>query len=305
MTQKDEIKSIVDGLRIASPCPMDWDAMQRTPEEAVRFCGQCSKNVYNIAQMSTKDAALLLQKAQANQTSACMQLYRRADGTVITDDCPVGLRRIRDFWRKAKAGTAAAVALVFAGLPSFSQSAPSGQKATGAQSKCQKPAPDQNVEMGKPMAPANQANTPQRGDVMVPTPLRGAVAPAPLRGEATIPLTGGVPAPTDWRKIALANPEVKKLSDQIDALAKKGSPSNDDKAKISKLRLDMAKAAQKANVPYFAMQELEKAQKEAEALSGQKGLLRDILNARIANGKLLGTNTDSLTKQLQELEKAK
>lgn len=41
-----------------------------------------------------------------------MQLYRRFDGTIITDDCPVGLRRIRDTWRRVKSVAAGAAAFL-------------------------------------------------------------------------------------------------------------------------------------------------------------------------------------------------
>lgn len=109
--------SILDNLRVASPCPKLWSDMELTPEQSVRFCGDCKKNVYDVSKMSKAQAELVLQQACAQQLegsgrSLCMQLYRRADGTIITDDCPVGLKRIRDSWRLIKRSAASFAALV-------------------------------------------------------------------------------------------------------------------------------------------------------------------------------------------------
>jgi hypothetical protein len=57
------------------------------------MCTLCSKNVYNISEMTKREAETLLIE---HGVSACMRLSRRSDGTVITDDCPVGLRKLRN-----------------------------------------------------------------------------------------------------------------------------------------------------------------------------------------------------------------
>ncbi len=107
------MSEFLDNIKIASPCPMAWSDMELTETERARFCGQCKKNVYDIASMSTSEAELFLQHVAMTSGSVCLQIYRRADGTVITDDCPVGLRRVRDFWRKVKTSAAAFFALAF------------------------------------------------------------------------------------------------------------------------------------------------------------------------------------------------
>ncbi len=81
---------MLEDIRIASPCKASWDDM--TGDERVRFCGQCAKNVYNLSAMPREEAELLLQQKEGN---VCVRLYRRADGTVMTADCPVGVRRKR------------------------------------------------------------------------------------------------------------------------------------------------------------------------------------------------------------------
>jgi hypothetical protein len=79
---------MLETLRIASPCSESWNAMEG--DERVRFCGGCSKYVYNVAAMTTAEAQTLIAE---NEGELCMRLFRRRDGTVITSDCPVGVRR--------------------------------------------------------------------------------------------------------------------------------------------------------------------------------------------------------------------
>lgn len=77
-------------LRIASPCPMNWTQM--TGDERVRFCNSCNLHVYNISELTRKQAAKLITQTEGR---ICGRIYRRSDGTVITKDCPIGLRAIR------------------------------------------------------------------------------------------------------------------------------------------------------------------------------------------------------------------
>jgi hypothetical protein len=80
---------VLDSLRVASPCEVSWDAM--VGNGRVRHCAKCSKEVFNISNMSRSDAELfLLDRAGAG--GACVTFYRRSDGTILTPDCPVGVR---------------------------------------------------------------------------------------------------------------------------------------------------------------------------------------------------------------------
>ena len=80
----------IDRLRIATPCPVGWEQM--TGDDRVKFCDQCKLNVYNIAELSRTEVEELITRSEGR---ICARLYRRADGTVITKDCPVGLRALR------------------------------------------------------------------------------------------------------------------------------------------------------------------------------------------------------------------
>ncbi len=101
---------LLNSIRIASPCTADWNSM--TGDERKRLCGQCNLHVYNVSAMSADDAAAMIESAEGRM---CIRLYKRADGTVITQDCPVGLKLIRQSASRAITRVAAAAALLLAG----------------------------------------------------------------------------------------------------------------------------------------------------------------------------------------------
>lgn len=80
---------VLDRVRIASPCPADWSAMRG--DERTRHCEACGLRVHNLAAMTTPE----IQRLIARPGRTCARLHRRADGTVITGDCPVGRRVVR------------------------------------------------------------------------------------------------------------------------------------------------------------------------------------------------------------------
>ena len=92
---------MLDRVEIARPCHMSWHGM--TGDDRVRHCAACDKSVYNLSAMTRDEAEALLAE---HEGSICLQLYRRADGTVITSDCPVGAES-RQRHRLALAGVAA------------------------------------------------------------------------------------------------------------------------------------------------------------------------------------------------------
>lgn len=82
--------SPLDGVRIAAPCNVDWDSMIGT--DRVRFCGQCNLNVYNLSSLTKHEAESFITR---NEGRLCVRFYRRKDGSVLTENCPVGLRAMR------------------------------------------------------------------------------------------------------------------------------------------------------------------------------------------------------------------
>jgi hypothetical protein len=106
-----------DRLRIASACPASWDKMKGN--EQVRFCEQCQLNVYNLSGMTRRQAQTIVRQTEGR---LCGRFYRRADGTIITRDCPVGLRALRR--RTARIVGAAATALLSFCLSAMGQQKP-------------------------------------------------------------------------------------------------------------------------------------------------------------------------------------
>jgi hypothetical protein len=77
-------------LTVASPCTERWEGMQG--DERVRHCARCQLNVYNLHELTMSEVEALLRDKKGR---LCARLYQRRDGTVITRDCPVGLRKVR------------------------------------------------------------------------------------------------------------------------------------------------------------------------------------------------------------------
>lgn len=98
-------------LKLASPCTASWAAMGG--DERVRFCGMCSKNVYNLSAMTEGEVDKLFNSTDGR---LCVRFLQRADGTIITDDCPVGLRAVRARSRQVYAACALAVSMAAAYL---------------------------------------------------------------------------------------------------------------------------------------------------------------------------------------------
>jgi len=97
----------LDNVKIAAPCSADWNEMYGN--ERQRFCGECKLNVYNLSDMSQTEAENFLINAEGR---VCLRIYRRSDGSVITQNCPVGWQAIK----KKVSRTATAVFALIAGF---------------------------------------------------------------------------------------------------------------------------------------------------------------------------------------------
>jgi hypothetical protein len=149
-------------IKVASPCPANWDEMYG--DNRKRFCGECKLNVYNLSGMSRDDAENLIQNAEGR---LCVRFFQRADGTVITADCPVGWARVKHRVRVVATAAFSMVLALFSGL--FVVSMFAGKKTTVGVLKIPRATP-----------------TP------TPMPLMGAVAmpsPSPTPGKRDTPKT--------------------------------------------------------------------------------------------------------------------
>lgn len=80
---------MINNIRVASPCEADWEQM--SGDNRIRHCHACNLNVYNFSEFSEAEIRELL----ANRNGRlCGRLFRRHDGTVITQNCPVGLKKV-------------------------------------------------------------------------------------------------------------------------------------------------------------------------------------------------------------------
>src|SRR5215510_12760554 len=87
-----KLTSHLDHIKIAAPCSADWDQMFSFEDKRVRFCSQCNLNVYNLSDMSRQEAEALINKTEGR---LCVRFYRRTDGSILTQNCPVGLKAIK------------------------------------------------------------------------------------------------------------------------------------------------------------------------------------------------------------------
>ena len=100
----------LDRIEIASPCSASWDAMEGSDQ--VRFCGQCQLNVYDLSALSRPEAEQVVQEQEGR---LCVRFRRRADGTLLTQNCPVGFARLRRRWAMLKSAVAACVGFFLSG----------------------------------------------------------------------------------------------------------------------------------------------------------------------------------------------
>lgn len=74
-------------FRIASPCSADWARM--AGNERVRYCPECKLHVYNFSELTGAEIEEIVASTEGR---LCARLYERRDGTILTENCPVGLR---------------------------------------------------------------------------------------------------------------------------------------------------------------------------------------------------------------------
>ena len=95
---------LLANVKVASPCSALWGQM--AGDDRARFCAQCQKHVYNLSNLTADEAAALIREREG---SLCARFYQRADGTVLTSDCPVGAGQV---WARFKTLIGAAAALM-------------------------------------------------------------------------------------------------------------------------------------------------------------------------------------------------
>ncbi len=156
----------LDSIKVASPCSANWDAMVGNNRQ--RFCGDCKLNVYNLSGMTRQEAESLLMNSEGR---VCARFFRRADGTILTKDCPVGWQAVKQ--RMSKVWTAVASVLITAvsgiGITSFiNQTSEPEVMGTIAVENTNLPQNSQHPEMGEIPVKTNTELEMVMGDVALP-----------------------------------------------------------------------------------------------------------------------------------------
>jgi hypothetical protein len=82
-------------------------------DDAVRFCGLCQRKVYHLSGMSRQDIERLIEEKEGR---LCVRFYQRADGRMLTADCPVGLRAARRWMARVMGAVLALIVALFIGI---------------------------------------------------------------------------------------------------------------------------------------------------------------------------------------------
>lgn len=171
--------SPLEGVRVAAPCTADWEKM--VGDERMRYCGQCSLHVYNLSGMTKSEAEGLVANAEGR---LCVRYYRRADGSILTRNCPVGLRALKQRVSRVAGAALSAVIGFFAGLglnfglPNAPTRQVMGAMAVPVELKR---TPPPVVELPVPTEAKDEAVAPFR-------PMMGRISPAVKDGDAAVPV---------------------------------------------------------------------------------------------------------------------
>lgn len=165
--------SPLNNIKIASPCSANWDEM--LGDNRKRFCGECKLNVYNLSGMTKEEAENLLIETEGR---LCVRFYKRSDGTILTQDCPVGWARIKKNLSRAATAVFSLIVGLFAGIFAFNLNKKSERHTMGD------------------IAPVNTNVRIEEDKDSCPPPTMGNVAtmgtPVPIKEPENIPMAGGV-----------------------------------------------------------------------------------------------------------------
>lgn len=173
---------LIAEVRIAAPCEASWEEM--AGDERVRFCDQCQKHVFNLSAMARDEAEQLIADVEGDM---CARVYQRADGMVLTSDCPEGVRLRR---RKRLAVGVAAIGLTAAGAAALvTHKRPLGEVMT--QSVVVEAPEAVSAPEPAPAAATAHADEPEAAKEIVEPSARPATEPHPAVGPKVRPRGNG------------------------------------------------------------------------------------------------------------------
>jgi hypothetical protein len=127
----------IDELQVASPCSVPWSGMNGN--DTVRSCVQCEKNVYDLSLLTRAESSDLIREKEGK---LCIRFYKRFDGTVLTADCPKGLRAIRKSYLKSRARVLAVVIGIATMFSTFANSCRTTNTGQSSAVTAKQPSPD-------------------------------------------------------------------------------------------------------------------------------------------------------------------
>jgi hypothetical protein len=153
--------SPLNDIHIASPCSADWNEMYG--DDRKRFCGDCKLNVYNLSGMTRDEAETLITNAEGR---LCVRFYRRADGSVITQDCPVGWAKVKQRTKVFAMAFASLIVALFTGVLFVSVFSKNRMTTMGEIAMpLVIPSPTPTRMMGAIAVPPRNSNTETKGEV--------------------------------------------------------------------------------------------------------------------------------------------
>jgi hypothetical protein len=77
----------LDRVSIPIQCHADWDLM--SGDDRVRYCKVSEKSVYNLSALTRRQTETLVAE---HGGKLCARIYQRPDGSILTQNCPHGIR---------------------------------------------------------------------------------------------------------------------------------------------------------------------------------------------------------------------
>src|SRR5438128_4489630 len=98
-------KNLLDRIEITSPCTANWDQMTGTNQ--IRSCSECNKYVFNLAEMTRREAEALVRSSEGRM---CARMIRDLEGKTITVDSLPPVRLMS--WRPGPIASAVVSAMI-------------------------------------------------------------------------------------------------------------------------------------------------------------------------------------------------
>jgi len=178
--------------------------------DQVRFCQECKLNVYNLSGMSREQAEDIIRAKEGN---LCVRFYRRSDGTVLTQNCPVGIKAIKQKVARTATAIISATIAFFTGLGAWYNLQPNLE--------LENPSSEQLLIMGGTMSlptEDKQADKPQ-GEMLMGSIMDTSAPPLPIETTSD-ELVNEIPSLVHRSEGVIRGNAIKKATPEYPALAR-------------------------------------------------------------------------------------